>query len=150
MFETKFITFSEQPGVISLVDATIVVDKADYPGIRIAAANLADDFASVTRGKANSIELVAGEHDSSSDITIIIGCVEASPLLARLEKENKIDFRAIRGRWESFSTTVVSNPFDGCSQALVISGSDKRGAIFGVYTLSEQIGVSPYVHNLNL
>ncbi|KAI1047482.1 hypothetical protein LB505_009945 [Fusarium chuoi] len=26
---------------------------------------------------------------------------------------------------------------------LVVTGSDKRGTIFGVYTLSEQIGVSP-------
>jgi hypothetical protein len=28
--------------------------------------------------------------------------------------------------------------------ALVIAGSDKRGAIFGVYSLSEQLGVSPF------
>jgi hypothetical protein len=41
-------------------------------------------------------------------------------------------------------TTIVENPFKGCHKALVIAGSDKRGAIFGVYTLSEQIGVSPY------
>lgn len=150
MFETKFITFSEQPGVISLIGASIVVDKADYPGVRIAASNLADDFASATRGEAKSIELAAGKHASSTDITIVIGCVETSPLLARLEKEKKIDFRAVRGKWESFSTTLVSNPFDGCSQALVIAGSDKRGAIFGVYTLSEQIGVSPYVPKLSL
>lgn len=41
-------------------------------------------------------------------------------------------------------TTFVENPFGGCHQALIIAGSDKRGAIFGVYALSEQIGVSPY------
>lgn len=41
-------------------------------------------------------------------------------------------------------TTFVENPFGGCHQALIIAGSDKRGAIFGVYALSEQIGVSPW------
>jgi hypothetical protein len=40
-------------------------------------------------------------------------------------------------------TTIVHNPFDGYDNALVIVGSDKRGAIFGTYSLSEQIGVSP-------
>ncbi len=34
--------------------------------------------------------------------------------------------------------------FPGVSQALVIAGSDKRGTIFGIYDLSEQIGVSPW------
>ena len=32
----------------------------------------------------------------------------------------------------------------GVERALVIAGSDKRGTIFGVYDLSEQIGVSPW------
>ena len=30
------------------------------------------------------------------------------------------------------------------SSALVIAGSDKRGTIYGIYDLSEQIGVSPW------
>lgn len=40
--------------------------------------------------------------------------------------------------------SVVSQPFAGVSEALVIAGSDKRGAIYGIYELSEQIGVSPW------
>ncbi len=32
----------------------------------------------------------------------------------------------------------------GVKQALVIAGSDKRGTIFGIYDLSEKIGVSPW------
>jgi hypothetical protein len=41
-------------------------------------------------------------------------------------------------------TQLVLNPAPGVAQALVIAGSDKRGAIFGVYDLSQQIGVSPW------
>src|SRR5262249_15536320 len=32
----------------------------------------------------------------------------------------------------------------GVDRALVIAGSDKRGTIYGIYDLSEQIGVSPW------
>ena len=34
-------------------------------------------------------------------------------------------------------------PFEGVDRALVILGSDKRGTIYGLYSLSEHIGVSP-------
>ena len=39
---------------------------------------------------------------------------------------------------------VVPNPLPGVDSALVIGGSDKRGTIYGIYDLSEQIGVSPW------
>ena len=38
----------------------------------------------------------------------------------------------------------VANPLPGVDQALVIAGSDKRGTIYGIYEISEQIGVSPW------
>ena len=68
-----------------------------------------------------------------------------SPLIQSLERDGKVDLSGIRGKWESYVTAVVEEPFEGCKRALAIAGSDKRGAIFGVYGLSEQIGVSPYV-----
>lgn len=51
---------------------------------------------------------------------------------------------AIEGEWEAFVSTVVDEPFDGCDRALVIAGADPRGTIFGIYDVSEQIGVSPW------
>lgn len=41
-------------------------------------------------------------------------------------------------------SAVVEKPFSGCERALVIAGSDPRGTIFGIYDVSEQIGVSPW------
>ncbi|MBV9880108.1 MAG: glycosyl hydrolase 115 family protein, partial [Gemmatirosa sp.] len=57
----------------------------------------------------------------------------------------KIDVSAITGKWESFFLQTVDNPLPGIKQALVIVGSDKRGTIYGIYDLSQQIGVSPWV-----
>jgi hypothetical protein len=64
-------------------------------------------------------------------------------MLKELENSGKLNTSSIRGKWESFITAVVESPFPGCERSLVIAGSDKRGAIFGAYTLSSQIGVSP-------
>ncbi|MEI6945680.1 glycosyl hydrolase 115 family protein [Paraflavisolibacter sp. H34] len=39
---------------------------------------------------------------------------------------------------------TIDKPFAGVQQALVIAGSDRRGAAYGVFTLSEKMGVSPW------
>jgi len=50
----------------------------------------------------------------------------------------------VKGKWEAFTSQVVKNPVPGCPKALVIAGSDPRGTIYGIYDVSEQIGVSPW------
>ena len=39
---------------------------------------------------------------------------------------------------------MVRNPAPGVDEALVVAGSDRRGTVYGIYELSEQIGVSPW------
>ena len=56
----------------------------------------------------------------------------------------KIPAERIHGKWETFLVTVVDNPIDNVERALVIAGSDPRGAAFGVFELSRRIGVSPW------
>jgi hypothetical protein len=50
----------------------------------------------------------------------------------------------IHGKWESYITHVVDNPLPGVDRALVIAGSDMRGTIYGLYDVSEAMGVSPW------
>ncbi|KAJ6441587.1 glycoside hydrolase [Purpureocillium lavendulum] len=149
MLENRFVGFEPGDKGADLVGAAILVDDNDSPGVKIAAENLAGDFASVTGGNRSVVTVVPDAEElpntGTAKVAIIVGCIEASPLLQRLERQGQVDFRPIRGKWESFLTTVVDRPFGGCyEKALVIAGSDKRGAIFGIYTLSEQIGVSPW------
>src|SRR6202789_2811387 len=54
------------------------------------------------------------------------------------------DISQVTGHWETAITQIVANPFPGIPSALVIAGADKRGTIFAIYDLSEQIGVSPW------
>ncbi|PVH84775.1 glycoside hydrolase family 115 protein [Cadophora sp. DSE1049] len=151
MFDEKFVTFSKETGLLSLVGIPIIVHHADFPGIHIAARNLSEDFSRVTKGSASPFISWTGTNENENNIfdekcqtAIIVGSVTKSPLIQSLEKSGKVNLGGIRGKWESYVTAVIEEPFEGCRTALVIAGSDKRGAIFGVYGLSEQIGVSPW------
>ena len=75
---------------------------------------------------------------------IIAGTIGNSSLIDSLITSGKIDVSAINGTWEAFTSTVVMNPVDGVNEALVIAGSDRRGTVYGLYDVSEQIGVSPW------
>jgi hypothetical protein len=120
--------------------ATILVDKADFPGVLRAANDLQSDIERVTALKP---QLASDEHELK-DAVVLIGTIGKSPLIDSLIGHHKLDVGQIKGKWESTLIQVVDRPFPGVSQALVIAGSDKRGTIFGIYDLSEQIGVSPW------
>lgn len=146
MFEQSVISFRASQGALNLADVTILVDQNDFAGVHHAVRNLADDFVKVTARELRPHRVVTG--DVSQDgaypkTAIIVGSIEASRLIQKLEKSEFVEFAEIQGKWEPFMTVVVDKPLPGCERALVIAGSDKRGAIFGVYTISEQIGVSP-------
>lgn len=140
MLQTCLVAQEPAAGAISLAGAPIVVDHQDFDGIRIAAASLAKDIARVTGEEAATVT----SEQSPSPCVIIVGSVQRSRLIRRMASNGSIDFTIVQGKWETWCTALVNAPWDGCASALVICGSDKRGTIFGVYSLSEQIGVSPW------
>ena len=120
--------------------AAIYVDSSDWPGVTRAAADLQSDIARVTGVTAKTV------HDAGAlpANTIVIGTIGKSPLIDRLISEKKLDVTGVAGKWEAFVIQVVAKPLPGVASALVIAGSDKRGSIYGIYDVSEQIGVSPW------
>ncbi|RMY90177.1 hypothetical protein D0862_10036 [Hortaea werneckii] len=148
MFETGIVQFrATDNDCVCLNDARIIVARNDYPGIKKAAYNLSNDLSTVLDQAPTAVsEPVLDEQDSipATNTAIIVGSIESSSILKRLAENGKIDVKSLQGKWESFMTTVLKDPIDGIQHALVIAGSDKRGAIYGIYTLSEQIGVSPW------
>lgn len=138
--EQRFISFTP-PGV-SILSAPILVDEGDFKGVQIAAQSLSDDFRKVT-GKPAGVQNYTSNVNAS--MAIIVGSLGQSALVDGMVKEGRVNVTGLEGQWESFVTAVVQKPVKGVDKALVIVGSDKRGTIFGVYTLSEQIGVSPLV-----
>jgi hypothetical protein len=120
--------------------AILFADPADDPGVLRAAADLRDDIARVT-ALTPALRVQAGAAGSDA---VIIGTLGKSALIDRLAAQGVIDEKALRGKWEGFQLRTVEHPLPGVERALVIAGSDRRGTIYGIYTLSEQIGVSPW------
>ncbi|TWU77784.1 hypothetical protein ED733_008713 [Metarhizium rileyi] len=142
MFEQSVVAFESVDG-FSLIGADILIDQDEYEGVHIAAKNLSKDFTRVT-GRGGNAVLTTVKRRDASNCCIIVGTLSKSAILKQLESDGRIDFSGISGKWESWITRCVSNPMEGYEHALIIAGSDKRGAIFGIYSLSEQIGVSPW------
>ena len=116
--------------------ASIIVDKNDWKGVIRAANDLGDDVRKVSGTAAPVVESAAATQQSG---TIIAGTIGKSRAIDRLIKQKKIDVKKVRGQWESYLIDVV----DG---NLVIAGSDKRGTIYGIYEISQRIGVSPWYY----
>jgi hypothetical protein len=146
----RYVETSHRPGSFTLADhnhlAAIYVDEVDYWGVVHAAHDLQQDISRVT-GRTPGIAKKKGElagNETAKNGIIIIGTLGKSALIDELISSGKLDVTAIRGKWEFFLIQVVPNPMPGVRSALVIAGSDKRGTIYGIYDLSEQIGVSPW------
>ena len=122
---------------------TLRVDSSDWGGVIRTANDVAADFGRVL-GKDGIVWLTNSTAKPSTSAVIIAGTVGKSSLIDDLVKASKIDVSGIQGKWESFTSQLVENPTADVKSALVIAGSDKRGTIFGLYDISEQIGVSPW------
>ena len=142
--ERQIVRFEAGPDAVVLAQdgraAPLLVDPRDDAGVRRAVADLQGDIALVSGARPALVQAGAGTAAS----VVIVGTLGQSALVDRLAAEGKIDAAAVRGKWEGFLIQAVREPMPGVARALVVAGSDRRGAIFGVYTLSEQIGVSPW------
>ena len=119
--------------------ADICISGKDFPGVTIAAKALAKDIKLVT-GKRPLLK----KKLCSKEI-VIAGTIGQNEWIDRLIAEGRLDVRGIQGKWETYCIETIENPFEGITKALVIAGSDKRGCIYGIYKLSEMIGVSAWV-----
>ena len=143
--EPSFVSAKPTPGAFALAGpvsvAPLVVDAADYAGVVRAAHDLQADVERVTGRRPPLDERTSPAQGS---LPVLIGTVGRSALIDTLVAAHKIDVSAIRGQWEAFTIAVVDHPLPGVAQALVVAGSDKRGTIYGIYDISQQIGVSPW------
>ncbi|ORX96760.1 hypothetical protein BCR34DRAFT_524762 [Clohesyomyces aquaticus] len=147
LLEDKFVDFSRVDGSFDIAGAMILADAEDFVGIHIALKSLQSDWEQIT-GTAPVVRNVTGNYTAPgnwtlSESAIIVGSVN-SLLVRQLSDRHILDTSGIERKWEMFQTTVIERPFPAVRHALVIVGSDKRGTIFGIHTLAEQSGQSPY------
>ncbi|WP_323141540.1 glycosyl hydrolase 115 family protein [Massilia phyllosphaerae] len=121
--------------------ARIVVAPTDAKVVGHAVRDLAADIARVS-GRAPA--LFTAKDAGAGAPAVLVGTLGKSPIADALAAGGKLDLSALRGTWESFVIATVDQPLPGVPRALAIIGSDPRGTAFGVYELSQAIGVSPW------
>ena len=116
----------------------IYMDANDCKGVSYAANALVKDIIKVSGSKA-VLTSDAGlkDKDTAGKPTILVGTIGHSAAIDQLIRQKRINGNLLKGKREKFIITVV----DG---QLVIAGSDRRGTIYGIYELSQQMGVSPW------
>ncbi|MEO6733565.1 MAG: glycosyl hydrolase 115 family protein [Ferruginibacter sp.] len=127
------------PIVTKTAAVSIVYDGRAAKLDSILANLLAEDIERVTSFKP---KLVTDISKAKGNV-IIIGSVQ-STLIEKIVHKQSTFYKKLNGKWECFGLAVVDRPTEGISKALVIAGSDARGTAYGVFTLSEKIGVSPW------
>jgi hypothetical protein len=121
----------------------LYADGHDWPGVLRVVDDLAVDFERVT-GTRGTVSLLGngtspslnasttfnvtgfghsgpGSYDKKGGV-IIAGTIGNSSIIDRLVKEGKLDVADVEGHWESYISTVVENPMQGVSRAVVIAG----------------------------
>ena len=106
------------------------------------------------------------ENEEQGRSLVLFATVGKSVVLEQLERKGLIDLTKVRGKNEVFAFFVLEGSQSGgnlldphgaelfagtdlagiCSRLLLICGSDKRGTIYGMFHLSEWMGVSPLVY----
>jgi hypothetical protein len=123
------------PIVTPQAKVTIVYARDDHKLDSITAHLLATDIERVTGYLPKVITNMA---DARGNV-ILIGTLQSA-----LIKGLNLNQAALQGKWESYSLQVIGHPTKNINQALVITGSDQRGTAYGVFDVSERIGVSPW------
>jgi hypothetical protein len=145
LLEDRFVSFESNAAAsaLSITDAPILIAQDDFIGVHIAAKSLAQDLEQIT-GVSRPVTNVtlSGITTLMTPGTVILAGSLSSSLIRDLSAEGHIDISDIEGKWETFKTTTVNLPAG--ARVLVIAGSDKRGTIFGIHTLAEQCGQSPW------
>ncbi len=140
----KFVSFHQGDLLLNADNRVqIYLDNNDCRGVNYAAKALVKDIQKVSGSPAfllsDANTALSGGSNSQANAraNIIVGTIGHSAAIDRLVKQRRLDAKLLQGKHEKFIITLI----DG---QLVIAGSDRRGTIYGIYELSQQMGVSPW------
>ncbi len=125
---------------------TLICREEENSAVKCAVLNLAED---IKRVCGCEVELAGGEagkgeagEGEAGEVQIRIATMDTSWFEGVMPEEIRPFLDRLRDgkgrkRWEAYLHQVSGN-------SLCIVGTDRRGTVFGIYELSEQLGVSPW------
>ncbi len=120
-----FVTFQPEAGTVRLCTHAISCSENDFEAVKIAVESLKGDMK----------RTLTDRYTAGDGLTLLVGTLGKNADIDRMEKQGLLP--DLKGKREKFVITTVG-------QQLVIAGSDRRGTVYGIYELSEQLGVSPW------
>ena len=122
-----FVVFQASAEALSLQGASVSFDSREHSCVQRAVANLQKDFDKVTRKQL----------PVSENARILVGTVGVNKQIDQWVKKGVL--KDLKGKTEKYIIKTIGDQ-------LVIAGSDKRGTVYGIYELTQQMGVSPWYY----
>lgn len=137
----------------SNIQTILVTDPASPPAIHHLARSFCKDIQAVTQSSSVTIQNTSSLSDlewsnAQGQAWVFIGGLDGSGIVNEVVNATGLEgeMSGMRGQWEAYSvvTPTLSGSNGQTKDVVLIAGSDKRGAIYGTYAISEQMGVSPW------
>ncbi len=122
-----------------LEHSRVLVAEGEQELVSVAAHWLVNDIEAVTGNRP----AIGHEIPETAGTLIIIG-TRTSPLFSSLLSPTDLANLFASSSWEAFTIKTIEKPFRGVQHAILIIGSDRRGAAFGAAEFCNAIGVSPW------
>ena len=126
----------------------ICLEQSAFPGVIRVTEKVAHDVELVSGNKPQILvekEIPETLESSGEDWTIIAATKGKSSFLKKLEEAGSAELKELEQKRECYAWIFPEIKNRTKSNLLVIAGSDKRGTIYGLFHLSEMLGVSPFV-----
>lgn len=135
----------------------LLVETQAFEGVKRIASKVAEDIHKVTGQlprvmQTEELQPSGGQENgvTGTKRAILCATLGKSSLLGALEAAGMLDLEGVRDKREVYLIRMLGakqlqqlEALSGLEELLVICGSDKRGTIYGMFSLSEYIGVSP-------
>lgn len=118
----------------------VILDPAAAQGIRRIGAKVATDVEATTGAKS---QVILPETVPRLPQAILVAEL-GHDALAETLMERLPELKKLKGRWESYGFFLIEKPLPNVEEGLVIVGSDRIGTIYGMFHLSELLGVTAW------
>lgn len=126
---------------VTTTDGTVVCyEESDADVVKKTVSMFVEDFRRVTDKELRATSTIPFKQEN----IILVGTIGKNKQIDRLITQKKLDVSILRSGWEQYMIDLIENPFPGVKKALVVIGSDRRGTAYGLFSVSEAIGVSPW------
>lgn len=115
---------------------TFIIPKEEGEGVRRVAKKVVEDVEKTT-GLHPSMAL-----DGKNLNQAVIAVTTGNGKTAKLLEQRIPELEKVKGKWEVYGFYLMEHPYPGVEQGLIIYGSDKLGTIYGLFHLSELLGIT--------